>query len=294
MVQMGSAKRANLAVRFVAGLLSKLIKSMRLAAVPFGAFLLSLAVAPNALAASVTLTNSDTGWYQDNGFHGAGNKNYYTGQISFSPSAELRGYITFNIPSGQNFTSATLRVFTYTVVNGPNTLSLSQVSTPVSTLQASNSGRVDIWTDLGDGASFGSQTISTSNAFVDIPLNATALAAINAAQGAGFAIGFRNLTISATDDAIFSFSNSNTGNQLILQTDSPSLSITKSHTGTFTQGATATWNIQVGNTGTGATDGSTVTVSDTLPSGYTLASFSGTGWSCSGASGPRSLAGTGS
>jgi len=62
-------------------------------------------------------------------------------------------------------------------------------------------------------------------------------------------------------------------------TNPPSLSISKSHAGTFTQGAIASWSIQVGNTGTGATDGSTVTVTDTLPSGYTLASSSGTGWS---------------
>jgi hypothetical protein len=65
----------------------------------------------------------------------------------------------------------------------------------------------------------------------------------------------------------------------------PTLAITKSHTGTFTQGQTATWTLQVSNTsGTAgaATDGSTVTVADTLPSGYTLASSSGGGWSCSG------------
>ncbi len=66
---------------------------------------------------------------------------------------------------------------------------------------------------------------------------------------------------------------------------SPVLSIAKTHTGTFTQGQTATWNVQVTNnsaTAAGATDGSTVTVSDTLPSGYTLATSSGSGWSCSG------------
>jgi len=65
----------------------------------------------------------------------------------------------------------------------------------------------------------------------------------------------------------------------------PSLAIAKSHTGTFTQGSTAVWNIQVSNnsaTAAGATDGSTVTVSDTLPSGYSLSSYSGTGWSCAG------------
>ncbi len=62
----------------------------------------------------------------------------------------------------------------------------------------------------------------------------------------------------------------------------PVLSVTKSHTGTFTQGSTAQWNITVSNAaGSGATSGTT-NVSDTLPTGYTLASYSGTGWTCSG------------
>jgi CSLREA domain-containing protein len=60
-----------------------------------------------------------------------------------------------------------------------------------------------------------------------------------------------------------------------------SLSVTKSHTGTFTQASPATWNIQVNNTATGSTSG-TINVSDTLPTNYTLASYSGTGWTCSG------------
>jgi uncharacterized repeat protein (TIGR01451 family) len=65
----------------------------------------------------------------------------------------------------------------------------------------------------------------------------------------------------------------------------PVLAVSKSHTDTFTQGQTATWKIQVVNnaaSASGATDGSTVTVSDVLPSGYTLNNYSGTGWSCSG------------
>ncbi len=66
---------------------------------------------------------------------------------------------------------------------------------------------------------------------------------------------------------------------------SPVLAITKSHLSTFTQGSTAGWNIQVSNNSgiaSGATDGSSVTVTDTLPTGYTLASYFGTGWNCTG------------
>ncbi len=61
----------------------------------------------------------------------------------------------------------------------------------------------------------------------------------------------------------------------------PTLSITKTHAGSFFKGQTnATYTVIVGNTGTAATSG-TVTVTETVPSGLTLVSMSGSGWSCS-------------
>jgi len=62
----------------------------------------------------------------------------------------------------------------------------------------------------------------------------------------------------------------------------PVLAIAKSHTGNFTIGATGTYTIAVGNSGTSATAG-TLTVTDTLPAGLTFNAASGTGWTCSGA-----------
>ncbi len=65
----------------------------------------------------------------------------------------------------------------------------------------------------------------------------------------------------------------------------PDLTISKSHTGDFTQGQTGVYNITVSNVAAvaGATFGTT-TVTDTLPPGWTLDSFSGAGWNCSGTS----------
>jgi hypothetical protein len=60
----------------------------------------------------------------------------------------------------------------------------------------------------------------------------------------------------------------------------PFLSITKSPGGTFTQGQTATWNLTVSNTIPNSATSGTVTVVDTLPTGYSLSSFTGTGWGC--------------
>ncbi len=61
------------------------------------------------------------------------------------------------------------------------------------------------------------------------------------------------------------------------------LAIAKSHAGDFTVGSTGTYTIVASNPGGTATSG-TVTVVDTLPTGLTYNSASGTGWSC-GASG---------
>jgi uncharacterized repeat protein (TIGR01451 family) len=61
----------------------------------------------------------------------------------------------------------------------------------------------------------------------------------------------------------------------------PLLKITKTHTGNFTHGQVgATYTLSVANKGGASTDASTVTVTDTVPSGLTLTSMSGSGWTC--------------
>jgi uncharacterized repeat protein (TIGR01451 family) len=61
----------------------------------------------------------------------------------------------------------------------------------------------------------------------------------------------------------------------------PDLAVTKTHSGSFTQGQTsgAAYTITVVNLGTAATSG-TVTVTDALPTGLTATAISGTGWTC--------------
>ena len=64
----------------------------------------------------------------------------------------------------------------------------------------------------------------------------------------------------------------------IVQAD---LTIAKSHTGNFTQGQTgAQYSITVTNAGSASTNGTTVTVTDTLPTGLTATAITGTGWTC--------------
>jgi len=80
----------------------------------------------------------------------------------------------------------------------------------------------------------------------------------------------------------------------------PVLSITKTHTGNFAVSQqNATYTVTVTNNGTAATNGTTVEVTDTIPSGETLVSMAGTGWTCPGGGGANtcdrsdSLAGSG-
>ena len=75
-----------------------------------------------------------------------------------------------------------------------------------------------------------------------------------------------------------------TGSDSINVDPSPLLSVTKSHPGTFTQGSTAEWDITVNNTAANSDTTVRTTVLDALPTGYTLASYTGTGWTCTGTS----------
>jgi uncharacterized repeat protein (TIGR01451 family) len=77
----------------------------------------------------------------------------------------------------------------------------------------------------------------------------------------------------------------NTGNNvsqdltIVLPPPTPDVTIGMSHFTTFVQGLTGTYQIGVSNVGTKITSG-TITVTDTLPTGLTATSMSGTGWSC--------------
>jgi uncharacterized protein (TIGR03437 family) len=66
-------------------------------------------------------------------------------------------------------------------------------------------------------------------------------------------------------------------------TASPALTVQKTHSGVFSQGQAGSYTITVNNSATGGPTSGTVSVTDTLPSGLTLVSMAGPGWSCVGA-----------
>jgi len=66
----------------------------------------------------------------------------------------------------------------------------------------------------------------------------------------------------------------------------PGLSIAKTHSGNFTLGQQgATYTVTVSNSDTAGATNAKVTVKEMVPSGETLVSMSGTGWTCPGAGG---------
>src|SRR5205807_941934 len=70
-------------------------------------------------------------------------------------------------------------------------------------------------------------------------------------------------------------------NVLIINSCSPVVSVSKTHSGNFTQGQIgATYSVTVSNAVAAAPTSGTVTVTETVPAGLTLVSMSGTGWTC--------------
>ena len=94
--------------------------------------------------------------------------------------------------------------------------------------------------------------------------------------GGGFAIG--DLNGDGKPDFVFANNSGSTIN-VFLGGQFSGLTISSAHSGRFTAGATGSYQITIGNPSYMSTS-QTVTVTDTLPTGLTATSISGSGWSC--------------
>lgn len=117
-----------------------------------------------ARADTVTLTNTDTGWYNNQGFHDSTNKNYLAGTVIVGTTATtFHNFFVFNVPvASGTITGAQIRLFS-AVVTGAGTFSLFDVTTPVSELSASQTTRTETFADLDTGISYGSTTITLAD-----------------------------------------------------------------------------------------------------------------------------------
>ncbi|MGA9564952.1 MAG: PEP-CTERM sorting domain-containing protein [Candidatus Korobacteraceae bacterium] len=145
-----------------------------------------------------------TGWYDIGGNHDATNPDYIVGLCGSSDSCNggndvFNNFFTFNVPAG-TYTSATISAFLPNPGSGLSafycnctslTYQLWDVSTPISQLMASNSGRVDIFNDLDSGIFYGSAVVTSADQGTQIliTLDAAGLASLNASAGGTWAVG---------------------------------------------------------------------------------------------------------
>ena len=102
----------------------------------------------------------------------------------------------------------------------------------------------------------------------------------------------RNAPASVTNSAsVFGGGETNTSNNTAADPTTinagANLTISKSHTGTFTQGQTGSYTLTVSNVG-GAPTLNPVIVTDNLPAGLAASAAAGAGWSCIAAVRPES------
>lgn len=138
--------------------------------------------------------------------------------------------------------------------------------------------------DFNDDGRLDLATANKSTAKVSLLFSTGAgsfAAAVNSTAGtapAGIAAGDFNRD--GKPDLASANSGSATISILLVTCPVPDLAVAKTHTGTFTQGATGrTYTITVTNVGGTATN-APVTVADQMPAGLTATAISGTGWTC--------------
>jgi hypothetical protein len=203
------------------------------AAQPMGTRQGALGAITGPLGGSPTVLNAaDSGWISSDGAHQASNNNYLVGANSlYSPGTEFRNYATFALSAGlPTITGAELRIWNpangFVSMDRSETLSIFDVSGSPAALDTTRAlgdplGRA-LFQDLGTGTVLGSRSVSIADngAALSVPLNAAAVAALNASIGSTFALGGAITTLSGlAEQSLFSFTSGQEGHvQLVLQT----------------------------------------------------------------------------
>lgn len=166
-----------------------------------------------------TITAADSGSHSASGNHAAGDENYLVGW----EDEELRNFFVFDLsglPAGEEVITVTLRAYNpapgepdpsytggYDSADATETYDLHEVLSPAAAVTATSVGLPAVFTDLGDGAVYGSYTASLADngTFIEVPLNFEGVVAVGAATG-DFVIGggISSLTSSfAVEELVF-------------------------------------------------------------------------------------------
>ena len=230
----------------------------------YPAITLAATVANNA-ASSVTNTATVSGGGETNT---ANDTSSDVTTIVQLPDLTISKTHSGNFTQGQ--TGATYSIVVSNAGSGPTSGTVTVLDTlPTGLTAAALSG-------TGWSCTLGTLTCTRSDALISSANYQTITLTVTVASNAASSIT-NTATVSGGGET-------NTGNDsssdVTTVTQLPDLTISKTHTGNFTQGQRgATYSILVSNGGAGPTT-STVTVTDTLPTGLTSTGLSGSGWSC--------------
>jgi len=240
------------------------------------------AATPSFTATITGFVNSDTAAvvsgvasFGTNATLGNGKPN--AGTWTITPSAGTLSATNYTFGFGTTYATGALTVSRASLTVTANNLSMV-ASTTVPVLTATITGLAN--NDIFSGTTNTFPSVNNGNALsgaVTGNLNlATSANSFSTVGGYPITAGSGGLGLSAANYAI-SFV---PGTLTVTPVGQPALTISKTHTGTFSTGQTgATYTATVNNTGTGSTSG-TVTVTENPPTGLTLVSMGGSGWTC--------------
>jgi hypothetical protein len=161
----------------------------------------------------VTLDEVDSGFYFANGRHSPSNENYLTGLFT----TEQRSFFVFDRSSVRDtITSATLRLFNpevtqvlhgYVSPDATEILNFYDVTTSAADVRGNTAGLAG-FADLGSGSLYGTRIVSASDngTIIEIALNNSALAALNAGTSLFIIGGALGSIGGPSDQYVFGFS----------------------------------------------------------------------------------------
>ena len=242
---------------------------------------------PNAITVNIAVANTAVPSVTNTAnVSGGGEPAATQGNNSGSVITPVLGFNLRIVKAGPvNFSVGSAGAYTLTVNNTAGTLATSGTYTVTDTLPtgltlvapASGTG----WTcqTTGTFAAGGNQVSCTNaTAIAASATNANAITVnINVAAAAAPSVSNTATVAHASEPPANAGDNTST---LVTPVLAPDLFITKGHVGDFTVGSTGLYTITPHNMGGLATSG-TITIVDTLPTGLTFSSFTGTGWACS-------------
>jgi len=192
---------------------------------------IALAAVLGAPASAQTIDASSRGWYNSAGLHTASNSNTLTGQGS--STIQFRSFFVFDLPTLAHPAGAgvlRLEVESYLGPDPMEYVAVFDVSTPPADLVADQTGRTDIYADLGGDVVYagGFATPADVGTVLELPLTPEAIAAINLAAGGRFAMGVSLQTIRlarGNEYVRFSLAGESRVHQLVLTEAPASLSV---------------------------------------------------------------------